>query len=390
MTFKNLKFWIRTAFVFLFRSGRSTVTLSLMVVMAVAVLIFLSALAVGINDTMIRNSVGLYSGHISGFSLPQSLDTQRLKMHGVVSVLKRVSIPGILSNGNTIETLTMTGVDPAAELKSTAIWKKTVSGRFLKNGDRTVFLSHQLADKLKVRPGDSVLFSSGLNKNQSRLIVSGIYKTGIDYLDRGIAFCPFEVLPVEKYTWEAAVFIREGIDPESIIAQYRTLVSEPASFRSWKEMMPDLVQLIDLNYISMGVVTILVFGVVSLGIACAFVIFILKNLREYGIMKAMGATPQEIGCLIVIEVILMNFAASSIGVLIGVVLVFITNHLGIDLTYFTSHNRYFVVSGVIFPRLTFFSLCLPPILALFFSLVSAIWPAMIVTRKKAADILRSF
>ena len=155
-------------------------------------------------------------------------------------------------------------------------------------------------------------------------------------------------------------------------------------------MMPDLLQLIDLNYISMGVVTFLVFGVVSLGIACAFVIFILKNLREYGIMKAMGTTPQEIAYLIVIEVILMNLVASSLGVLIGVLLVFIANHSGIDLTYFTSHNRYFVVSGVVFPRLTFFSLCLPPILALFFSLVSAIWPAAIVSRKKTADILRSF
>jgi len=381
MTFKNLKFWIRTAVVFLFRSGRSTLTLSLMLVVAVAVLIFLSALAVGINDTMIRNSVGLYSGHISGFSLPQYLDTQKLKIHGVVSVLKRISIPGILSNGNNMETLTMVGVEPAAELETTTIWKKTVSGRFLKNADRTVFLSHQLADKLKVRPEDSVLFSLGLNKNQIRFVVSGIYKTGIDYLDRGIAFCPLEILPVERHTWEAAVFIQEGVEPESIIAEYRTLVSESVSFRSWKEMMPDLVQLIDLNYVSMGIVTVLVFGVVSLGIACAFVIFILKNLRE---------SPQEIGCLIVVEVILMNLAALSIGVLAGVVLVFIASHSGIDLAYFTSHNRYFVVSGVVFPRLTFFSLCLPPLLALFFSLASAVWPAAIVTRKKAADILRSF
>jgi len=45
-----------------------------------------------------------------------------------------------------------------------------------------------------------------------------------------------------------------------------------------------------------------------------------------------------------------------------------------------------VVSSLFF--LTF-SLCLPPILALCFSLVSAIWPVAIVTRRKAADILRS-
>jgi len=384
-----LRFWIRTASLFLFRSGRSTVTLSLMVVMAVAVLIFLSALAVGINDAMIRNSVGLYSGHISAFSLPSSLNTAMLKIDGVDSVLKRISIPGILANGNNIETITIIGVDPAAELKTTAIWKKVVSGRYLKTSESSVFLSHQLAEKLEVQPGSSVLFSLGLKKNQIKFIVSGIYKTGIDYLDRGIAFCPFEVLPVKRDTWGAAIFLQEGFEPESIITEYRTLLSESAGFKSWKEMMPDLLQLIDLNYISMGVVTFLVFGVVSLGIACAFVIFILKNLREYGIMKAMGATPQEIAYFIVVEVMLLNLTASSIGVLIGVFLVFIASHSGIDLTYFTSHNRYFVVSGVVFPRLTFFSLCLPPILAFFFSLVSAIWPVAIVTRKKAADILRS-
>lgn len=364
--------------------------LSLMVVMAVSVLIFLSALAAGINDAMIRNSVGLYSGHISGFSLAPSINTEMLKIDGVDSVLKRISIPGILSNGNNIETITMVGVDPVAEIKTTAIWKKAVSGRYLKTAESSVLLSHQLAEKLEVQPGDTVLFSLGLNNNQIQFVVSGIYKTGIDYLDRGIAFCPFEVLPFKKDIWGAAIFIQEGFEPESIIAEYRTLLSGSVCFKSWKEMMPDLLQLIDLNYISMGVVTFLVFGVVSLGIACAFVIFILKNLREYGIMKAMGTTPQEIAYLIVIEVILMNLVASSLGVLIGVLLVFIANHSGIDLTYFTSHNRYFVVSGVVFPRLTFFSLCLPPILALFFSLVSAIWPAAIVSRKKTADILRSF
>ena len=55
------------------RSGRSTAALSLMVVTAVATLIFLSALAVGVNDAMIRNTVELYGGHISGFNLPAAL-----------------------------------------------------------------------------------------------------------------------------------------------------------------------------------------------------------------------------------------------------------------------------------------------------------------------------
>lgn len=76
--FKSLGFWTRTAFLFLLRSGRSTAVLSLMVVTAVSTLIFLSALAVGINDAMVRNSVSLYSGHISGFGLPVGLNNRKI------------------------------------------------------------------------------------------------------------------------------------------------------------------------------------------------------------------------------------------------------------------------------------------------------------------------
>jgi ABC-type lipoprotein release transport system permease subunit len=152
--------------------------------------------------------------------------------------------------------------------------------------------------------------------------------------------------------------------------------------------MPDLRQLIDLNYVSMSMVTVLVFGVVSLGIACAFVIFIMKHVREFGIMKAMGVTAGEMMRLIMMEILLMNLAASLAGILAGTAAVLLVGSTGIDLTAFTSHNRYFAVSGMIYPRLTAFSLWSPPALALVFSLGSAIWPALLVARKKAADILK--
>jgi ABC-type lipoprotein release transport system permease subunit len=139
----------------------------------------------------------------------------------------------------------------------------------------------------------------------------------------------------------------------------------------------------------MGIVIVLVFGVVSIGIACSFVIFIIKNIREYGIMKAMGVTTRELSALIVMKVALMNFFACGVGLLIGVVSVWgIAESGGIDITAFTSHNRYFTVSGIIYPRLTAFSLLAPPVTAFLFSLVAAIWPAMLVARRKTADIIR--
>jgi ABC-type lipoprotein release transport system permease subunit len=138
----------------------------------------------------------------------------------------------------------------------------------------------------------------------------------------------------------------------------------------------------------MSIVILLVFGVVSLGIACAFVIVILKTIREYGILKAMGVTSGETMLLIVFEVVLMNILASTLGIIIGVALSLLVRETGIDLTAFTSHNRYFAVSGVIYPRLTPYAWGVPPVLAFLFSLIASIWPAVLVARRRAAEILR--
>jgi len=360
-----------------------------MVSSAVSALIFLSSLAEGINDAMVRNSVSLFSGHISGVNLPQDLKREDLMVEGVSNVLKRVLTPGILSSTAHFESITLIAVDPEEEKKSTAIWKKTIQGRYPEKGKNDIFISRLIADSLKVNLGDDVRFSRDFESTQTVLRVSGIYETGIDNVDRGIVICPMDAVPATAKTWNAAIFLIDGVDDGMVVRKYSNMQIEPVHFKTWADLMPDLKQLIDLNYICMNIVTILVFGVVSLGIGCAFTIFILKNLREYGIMKAMGVTSRETAFLILGEVILMNLAACAIGLIVGTIAVAVVAETGLDLTPFTSHNRYFIVSGIILPRLTLYSLCIPPVLALVFSTFAAIWPALLVKERKVADILRS-
>jgi ABC-type lipoprotein release transport system permease subunit len=218
------------------------------------------------------------------------------------------------------------------------------------------------------------------------LTVCGVFETGIFRFDRALAFCSEKTLPPGH--WEAAVFLEDGIHTSDILAAYRYRFSDNYRFSSWEALMPDLRQLIELNLISMSIVTALVFSVVSIGIACALVIFILKNMREYGIMKAMGATPGELGLLIYAKVLLITLANALTGCLAGALLVGIVRKTGIDLTAFTSHNQYFAVSGIIYPRLTLFSLGAPPLAAFLFSLPAAAWPTGLLIRKKTADIMR--
>ena len=389
MKLRQTGYWARIALLFLVRSGRITAALSVLVVTAVAALIFLSALAVGVEDAMLRNTVGLFSGHITGYDLPDGVSPADLQVQGVQTVLKRRYLPGILAGNGIAQPLTLCGIDPARETAVTALEKTISQGRYPASGEREMMISRDLADIFDVRTGDVLHFSTQPAGLATAFSVSGIYQTGLPTLDRGIAFCPLEVVPGEEAAWYAAVFLDTGMAPESVLAVYRERFSEPTRFESWEVQMPDLRQLIDLEALSMGVVIVLVFGVVAIGIACSFVIFIIRNMREYGIMKAMGVTPGEVALLIVIKVTLMNLLACTAGLVLGMLAAWGVARLGgIDLTAFTSHNRYFAVSGIIYPRLTAFSLWAPPAVSVIFSLIAAAWPALLVARKRAADILR--
>jgi ABC-type lipoprotein release transport system permease subunit len=380
--------WLRTAIWFLVRSGRSTFVLSIMVFLSVATLIFLSSLAVGVNDAMVRNSAQLYAGHIAAQGLPGALLPTALEGSGVAGVVKRVPHPGALERGARVAWGTLVASDPTREQMYTGLVRKLVAGRMPKPGGREILLGGPVAETLGAHTGDEVAFRPDLASPPVTLSVAGIYRTGVDAIDRVVALCPSSALPNPGGTWSAAVFLEDGASAEAVAGRLRAAIGPPAVFRTWVELMPDLKQLIDLNYVSMTLVTLIVFGLVALGVSCAFVIFILKNLREYGILKAMGVTPVEMVSLIVTEVTLLNLVSLAAGVLLGVVAVACFRGTGIDLTAFTSHNRYFAVSGVVFPRLTPYSLWVPPAVAFAFSLAASLWPAGTVVRSKAADVLR--
>jgi len=386
----RIAFWITTAFHFLQRSGRIAAVLSLMLFSAISSLVFLSSLSVGINDAMIHNSVSLYSGHITGFDLPGSIPKESLKISGVKQVLKRTQTPGIISTPpGRAEALTLVGINPEEEFKTTALKKKIIAGHPPENGEPALFLGKALADSLNTSVGDIVFFSPHTGSSPLRLLVCGIFETGIFRFDKSLAFCPEQALLEYPRTWEAAVFLEDGIKTKDILNIYKQRFQSGGRFSPWEELMPDLRQLIELNIVSMGIVIALVFSVVSIGIACGLVIYILKNMREYGIMKAMGSTAGELILLIYAKVILITLGTSLAGCLAGVLMVWGVGKIGIDLTAFTSHNQYFAVSGMIYPRLTLFSLGAPPVAALFFSLLASAWPTALLLRKKTADILRS-
>jgi ABC-type lipoprotein release transport system permease subunit len=378
---------MKTAKHFLVRSWRSTSVLAFMIFSAVATMVFLSALATGTNDAMIRNSVGLFTGHIIASNIYNKIPIKSFHGKEVKAVLKRQIVYGLLTYGSTIKSVQLTGVNPEDEVKYTGLWKKVIRGDYLKGTNNEIVLGFDTAAFLKVKVGDRVTFSAN-NMVKKEYSVKGIFKTGLSTFDNEIVFCVYAGLPEKPKSWSAAIFLKEGSEVESVIKTFKSRLLG-GDFLSWKQMMPDLKQLIDLNNICMGLLNAIVFTIVSIGISCAFMIFVLKNLNEYGIMKTMGLSTAETIFLIINEVFMMIFFAATIGVLTGALLVYALSGPGIDISAFTSHNKYFIISGEIFPRLTIESLLYPPLMSLIICMLAAIWPAYTVSTNKITKVLKS-
>ncbi len=382
----NLRLWWDMAWRFLWRSRRSTAILAAMVVSAVATLVFLDALAVGVSDAMVRNSVSLVSGHLTIENLPPGMAPDALRGAGVEQILRRRAAQAWLRNGEKLAGTSLWSVDPDAERKATALWRKTTAGGYPEGGTRQLFLGEPVAAELGLKVGDTVTIADDPSQPGREYELRGTFRTGIAALDRGLSFRPDQGTD-ENEPWQAALFLADGASPEAVRDALR--LPPEATTRTWAERMPDLKQLIDLNALCMVLVMVLVFFIVSLGISCAFVIFILKNIREHGIMKSMGVSAPETALLLFLEIGGLTLAASLMGVLLGCLLTLAVAGPGVNLEAMTSHNQYFAVSGVIYPRLTASGLALPPLMALLFALLAGIWPVWMIARQRPAEVLRS-
>jgi len=119
----------------------------------------------------------------------------------------------------------------------------------------------------------------------------------------------------------------------------------------------------------------LAMGILAFGIANAAYISVSERLREFGILKAMGVTPRGIMMLVQGEILLLVGLAGLAGVALGAGASLLWAQGGIDLSRWTSANRHFIASSVIYPRLVIRALGLPMLVAIACGVLAGSLPA---------------
>jgi putative ABC transport system permease protein len=187
------------------------------------------------------------------------------------------------------------------------------------------------------------------------------------------------------------VRLERGADLErTAVALRAALAGVPAPelvVRTWRELAPDLSQLIQLMDATVGLIYGLVFFVAALGILNAQRMSALERRRVLAVMMAVGATPARTAGLLMLETVLLTALGAAAGALFGWAVVAWHAHAGLDLAALGSESH--TNMGVSFSSRMYFVLrpamiARPALAVLVVGALSGLWPALRSARLELA------
>ena len=185
---QSFRIWPRMALRFILRHRRKTIATAGFIVLGTGILVFLHALTVGINDTMVLNTTRLHHGDLfaeipAGIQTPEVIAAKMAAASGVSASLFRCRFPALLTSGADSSPAVLFGVNPGAESSETAIASRITAGEYPEDHSDQVLLGCTLADTLDVKVWDSVSVVESSGAALGELSVSGIYRTEIPHFD---------------------------------------------------------------------------------------------------------------------------------------------------------------------------------------------------------------
>lgn len=357
------------------REGRAqTVMIMIGVAVGVAVIVFVTALIEGLQSNIIERTLGTQS-HIRllppddvNVLLPPPPGTlqllqedkraQRLrsinnwqqvtvtldKLPALTAVSPLISGPAFARRGNALESVALVGIDVQRYQQIIPLRDYIVEGQ-LRVGAGAAMIGKLLADDLGLRVGDKLRIETG-QQNNTVVSVAAIFELGVRELDARYVYLDLKQtqsllnLPGGVTVIDATV--NDIFTADSIAAQLERLTSLKAE--SWMDTNAQLVNALTAQTLSTNMIKVFVGISVAFGIASVLSVSVVQRTREIGILRATGATRQQILRVFLIQGGVVGLLGSIIGVAISYTLVWGFNTYGPGLFYIPVANSLIIVA----------------------------------------------
>jgi len=398
----------------IWRNPRRTLLTIAAIAFASLILVFMLSFQFGCYETMINTCVKISTGHLQvqakqyfkdkemRFVIkdPDSVARVFDRIKGIHAYTFRANGFALVSSANRTCGVAVTGIDPFREAHVSTIKSLVHKGSYLneENTDAALIGQH-LSNNLKVGINDEVtLLGQGCDGSVAAtvLTVKGIFDSGIDAFDRNVIMVGLkgfqEVFSMGKSVHEA-VITADSLGHVSIVKQeiqnkfFKTRDKDDLAVLDWMEMMPGLLQGIQMDLVSGIIMYIILVIVVAFSIFNTFLMAIFERTREFGVMMSIGTTPSRLTKLILYESMCMTLVGIVAGIFAGSLLTLYFQKYGIYIAGTEDILKQYGIPDRLYPRLSMISAMAGPLVVFLITFVSAVFPALKIKKLNPVEAM---
>ena len=386
---------------------RTNVTIAA-VALCIAILIIFQSMIVGLIEKAVFNTTNLVIGevqiHANGYLNDKSLYKDLKNTEKIKSIAKKNNIGlversygfGLISSGTKSAGTQFWGVNPESELMHFDFAKHINQGTFLNSSSSNkIVLGNKLALSLAAEVGtELVVFVQGADGSLGNdlFYVSGILKNVADNIDRSAAIIlenDFNILfSSNNMIHEIALNSKGNFEAEEIQNLMSAEIKD-VEIDTWKQLMPTIALMTEKMSVFMRTLFSLIFTIAAgLGIMNTMIMSTYDRMKEFGIIRAIGATPWRIIKQVSLEAITLTVIASIIGTIVGLSAALYFQKYGFDVSGQGNLSFGGVVMDPIWRASVSLEIVLLPItLMMLTSVISSLYPASIAARIKPVEAI---
>ena len=386
---------------------RTNVTIAA-VALCIAILIIFQSMIVGLIEKAVFNTTNLVIGevqiHANGYLNDKSLYKDLKNTEKIKSIAKKNNIGlversygfGLISSGTKSAGAQFWGVNPESELMHFDFAKHINQGTFLNSSSSNkIVLGNKLALSLAAEVGtELVVFVQGADGSLGNdlFYVSGILKNVADNIDRSAAIIlenDFNILfSSNNMIHEIALNSKGNFEAEEIQNLMSAEIKD-VEIDTWKQLMPTIALMTEKMSVFMRTLFSLIFTIAAgLGVMNTMIMSTYDRMKEFGIIRAIGATPWRIIKQVSLESFILTFVASIIGTVVGLSAALYFQKYGFDVSGQGNLSFGGVVMDPIWKASVSLGIILLPIgLMMLTSILSSLYPASIAARIKPVEAI---
>ena len=386
---------------------RTNVTIAA-VALCIAILIIFQSMIVGLIEKAVFNTTNLVIGevqiHANGYLSDKSLYKDLKNTEKIKSIAKKNNIGlversygfGLISSGTKSAGTQFWGVNPESELMHFDFAKHINQGTFLNSSSSNkIVLGNKLALSLAAEVGtELVVFVQGADGSLGNdlFYVSGILKNVAENIDRSAAIIlenDFNILfSSNNMIHEIALNSKGSFEAEEIQNLMSAEIKD-VEIDTWKQLMPTIALMTEKMSVFMRTLFSLIFTIAAgLGVMNTMIMSTYDRMKEFGIIRAIGATPWIIIKQVSLEAIILTFIASIIGTIVGLSAALYFQKYGFDVSGQGNFSFGGVVMDPIWKASVSLGIILLPIgLMMLTSILSSLYPASIAARIKPVEAI---